>query len=281
MAIFYGRLETDRTVQKRGLAVHKPRRSIFVMRVFRGAIGPKRNGFARRGPRPARHADGAGRPPGLRRAAAWPVLVLVSAAVLLPAHAGTAEALRWVDRLQERITLCKDYQYRVTCYERLGGKEERRSFTLYAKDCRLVRIKITSGRGKGSDVAMDGQGRIRGRKGGLLKPFARTLKPEDTRLRSLRGVAFWESAAHSFLPDLRERMAQPGNRCEVEPAKDQPGRVLLGINRPGGVREQYWIDPEQLLLMKAETYESDQLVRRFVIEDVRTNVGLSDSFFSF
>jgi hypothetical protein len=33
--------------------------------------------------------------------------------------------------------------------------------------------------------------------------------------------------------------------------------------------------------MKAETYESDQLVRRFVIEYVRTNVGLPDSFFSF
>jgi hypothetical protein len=214
-------------------------------------------------------------------AALRPFLLVVALGLLIPGRAWAAEAEQWIERLQERIAECKDYQYLVTCYERQGKQEEQRGFTLFVKGSRLVRMKITDGRGKGSELAIDAQGRIRGRKGGLLKSFAQTLKPEDPRLHSLRGVAFWDATAQNFLAGLRERMAKPGSYCEIGPAGDPPGWLLLVVRRPGGASEQYWIDPEQRLLMKAEAYDAGQLVWRFVIRDVRVNVGLADRFFSF
>ncbi len=199
-----------------------------------------------------------------------------------PAAAGGGqEALQWVHRLQERTARCEDYQYLVRSYEKKGTREEERTYRLYVKDCRLVRIKVTGGRGKGSEAALDAQGRIHGRKGGLLKAFPKTLRPEDSRIRSLRGTAFWEAACHNFLKDLRERMAQPGARCEIGPDRDQSGRLLMVVDRPGGAHEKYWIDPQQMRLMKGEVYEDHQLVKRFTIEQVRENVGLTESFFSF
>ena len=43
----------------------------------------------------------------------------------------------------------------------------------------MVRIRVLQGRGKGSEAVMDARGRVRARKSGLLKPFARTLRPDD------------------------------------------------------------------------------------------------------
>jgi hypothetical protein len=186
-----------------------------------------------------------------------------------------------VERLQEKIAECVDYQYQISCYERKGNREEQRTFMLFAKQARLVRIKITAGRGKGSEAVLDAKGRVRGRKGGLLKPFAQTLSPDDRRICSLRGMAFWDAAAHRFLSALRARMEQPGNQCEIGPATDRPEWLLLVLNCPGGNREQYWIDPQELVLMKGELYEDGLLVHRFAISGVRVNVGLKDSFFSF
>jgi outer membrane lipoprotein-sorting protein len=197
---------------------------------------------------------------------------------------GTApelEPLQCLDCLQERIAQCKDYQYRVTCYEREGTREEERTYNLFAKDARMVRIKVTSGRGRGSEALLDARGRVWGRKGGLLKPFVQSLSMEDRRVRSLRGTAFWESAAHNYLRALRERIAHPDVRCTIERDAERPGTLRLIVNQPGEKREDYWIDAEPLRLRQGEIRESGQLVVRFTLQDMRENVGLSDGFFCF
>jgi hypothetical protein len=191
------------------------------------------------------------------------------------------DARSWMKRLRERVAQCGDYQYQMRCYDRKGNQEEQRSFTLFVKQARLVRIKVTDGRGKGSEAVRDAQGRVRARKGGVFKPFVRTLSPEDRRIRSLRGVTFWDAAAHNYLAALQERMEQPGSQCEIGPAPDRPEWLRLVMNCAGNYREQYWIDPQQLVVMKGECYEGDVLVHRFVISGVRIDAGLKDSFFSF
>jgi hypothetical protein len=197
------------------------------------------------------------------------------------AAAGTPEALQWVDRLQERLSQCHDYQYLVCSFERRGEQKESRSYRLFAKDSRLVRIRVVDGRGKGSEATLDPKGRVRGRKGGLLKPFAQTLKPDDDRLRSLRGTPFWDCACHNFLKELRARMTLPGTHCEIEPDRDQPAQLLLTVERPGAARERYWIDTHQMHIVRGETFEGDLLVQEFSIRELKENVGLNDDFFSF
>jgi outer membrane lipoprotein-sorting protein len=212
------------------------------------------------------------------------VCVVLIALVLAAGRAALADppqALRLVDRLQERLAQCRDYQCLIHSYERQGDRQEERSYRLYVKDCRLIRIKVVAGRGKGSEAVLDADGRVRGRKGGLLKPFVETLKPEDRRIRSLRGLPFWEAACHNFLKDLRLRLTDSGTRSELEKDPDQPERLLLIITRPGATHEKYWIDPQQLQVIRGQLFENDVLVREFSIQEVKENVGLSDDFFSF
>jgi outer membrane lipoprotein-sorting protein len=207
------------------------------------------------------------------------ILCLLAAGRAVVADA--PDALRLIDRLQERLAQCHDYQYVIRSFERDGNRQETRSYRLFVKDCRLVRIKVVEGRGKGSEAVVDAQGRVRGRRGGLLKPFAETLKPEDHRIRSLRGTPFWEAACHNFLKDLRLRVTDPGTHSDVEPDPDEPSRLLLCLKRPPNTCEKYWIDPRQMQLVRGELFEGDVLVQEFSINEIKENVGLSDGFFSF
>jgi outer membrane lipoprotein-sorting protein len=192
-----------------------------------------------------------------------------------------AEAVRLVDRLQNRLAQCRDYQYLLTSYERRGDRQEERAYRFYVKDARLVRIKIVAGRDKGSEAILDAQGQVRGRKGGLLKAFPRTLSPGDRRICSLCGTPFWDAACHNYLKALRARMAQAGTQCEVGPDREQPALLLLEVQRPAATRERYWVDPQLMHVVKGEVFEGDVLVRRFAVSEIKENVGLPDTFFSF
>jgi outer membrane lipoprotein-sorting protein len=219
---------------------------------------------------------------GTRARNLLPLIVLVAVLLRGPAAAaGTPVGLRLVDRLLDHLGQCRDYQFRVTAYERQGDQEEERTFRLFVKEERLVRIQVLAGRGKGSEAVLDAQGRVRGRKRGLLKTFATTLKPDDRRIRSLRGQPFWELACHHFLKELRARVAQPGTACEVEWEGEPPGLARLVLQRAPATRETYWVDLGQIHVLRGEDLESGRLVQRFAVSEVKENAGLSDAFFCF
>lgn len=204
--------------------------------------------------------------------------------IILPLTGGTSaesDPLQCLECLLDRLAQCKDYQYRVTCYERDGKREEERTYALFVKDARMVRVKVLAGRGRGSEAVLDARGRVWGRKGGILKPFVQSLSNDDRRVRSLRGMAFWESAAHNYLRALRGRMALPAARSTIERDKERSGSLRLVVEAPGDLREEYWIDTEPLRLRQGEIREAGQLVVRFVLQDMRENVGLPDGFFDF
>src|SRR5439155_25068812 len=165
---------------------------------------------------------------------------------ILATAGGAERAVGLIDQLQARLARCQDYRYDVTCYERKGNQQEERSCRFFGKGTRLVRIRVLQGRGKGSEAVMDPHGQVRARKSGVLKPFARTLRPDDPRVCSLRGGPFWEAACPNFLKALRIRVTQQGTECVVEPDVDQPALILLVLHLPGAIRERYWIDPQQM-----------------------------------
>ena len=84
-------------------------------------------------------------------------VILLALLLAAPAGAGSHEALQLIDRLQERVSQCHDYQYLVQSFERKGEKKEERSYRLFAKDEKLVRIKVVGGRGKGSEATLLGR----------------------------------------------------------------------------------------------------------------------------
>jgi outer membrane lipoprotein-sorting protein len=112
----------------------------------------------------------------------------------LATAAGGQRAGELIDELQAHLARSQDYQYDVTCYERKGNQQEERSYRFFVKGARLVRIRVLKGRGKGAEAVMDRHGQVRARKSGLLKTFARSLRPDDPRVCSLRGMPLWEAA---------------------------------------------------------------------------------------
>jgi outer membrane lipoprotein-sorting protein len=207
------------------------------------------------------------------------LLFLLTSGHTLAADSGEADRL--IERLQARLAGCRDYQYRMSCYERCGEREEERSYRVFVKDGRLVRIQVTAGRGRGSEAVLNARGQVRARKGGVLRAFARTLSPTDRRVCGLRGTPFWDAACHNFLAALQGRMTRPGAHCTLAPERNEPGVQVLHLQLPGGTHERYWIDLRAMHLVRGEIFEGDVLVHRFSISEIRENVGLSDSFFAF
>ena len=199
----------------------------------------------------------------------------------LATPSSTDRAVDLIGKLQEHVAHCQDFQYDVTCYERKGKQQEERSCRFFVKGDRLVRVRVLEGRGKGSEAVMNAEGRVRARKSGLFHPFVRTLRPDDPRIRSLRGSPFWEAACPNFLKALRLRVTQPENECDMAPDPEQPALSVMTLHGPGGVQERYWFDAQGMHLIKGLEFEGDLLIHRFAIANIRENVGLSDSFFSF
>jgi hypothetical protein len=185
-----------------------------------------------------------------------------------------------VDRLLQRMGGCQDFQYLLTSVEKLGSRKEERSCRFFVKDGQLVRIKVVAGRGRGSEAVRDSKGRVRVRKGGLLKALAATVRPDDPRVCSLRGTPFWEVAYPRFLQNLRERLLQPGAVSDVAPDRDRPELLQLVLRRPGA-RELYWIDARQMFVVSGESFEGEEMVCRFTVSEIRENVGLKTGFFKF
>jgi len=209
------------------------------------------------------------------------VLLALALSPLLASAAGAGQAVELLDELQAHLARCQDFRYEVACFERKGDQQEERRSRFFVKGERLVRVRVLQGRDRGSEAVLDPQSRVRARKGGLLRSLARTLRPDDSRVCSLRGTPFWEAAYPHFLKALRARAAQPGVECDVRPDRNESGLILVTLRRPGKIHERYWIDAQQRHLVKGEVFEDDLLVQRFTISDIQENVGLNDRFFSF
>jgi outer membrane lipoprotein-sorting protein len=209
---------------------------------------------------------------------------VLAPALLAPARGTTASSVRageLIEALQEHAAHCQDYQYDLASYERKGNQQEEQCCRFFGKGDRLVRVRVLQGRGRGSEAVMDAEGRVRARKGGLLKAFTRTLRPDDPRVSDLCGRPFWEAACPNYLQTLRQRVTQPGSECELGRDPQQPALVVLTLRQPSGIQEQYWIDPQGMHLVRGLELEGGLLVHRFTVSNIRENAGLSDSFFSF
>src|SRR5262245_50726656 len=129
-----------------------------------------------------------------------------------PKPAETLTAADVAKRLQTRFEQMTDYECVLQTETRAAGKVEAGTFRVWYRRPGLLRLRVLKGRRKGSELVLGPDGVLRGRRGGLLKPFSRRLSRSDPSLRSLRGQPAWELDFGSFLRAMRERMALPGSK---------------------------------------------------------------------
>src|SRR5947208_5705589 len=95
------------------------------------------------------------------------------------------------DRLRERFARITDYECVMRTETRAGSRKEAAAFQVWYRKPGLFRLRVLKGRHHGSELALGTDGTLRGRRGGLLRPFSRRLSRSDPSLRSLRGQPAW------------------------------------------------------------------------------------------
>ena len=189
-------------------------------------------------------------------------------------------------RLQGRFDRIRDYECVIRTETHAGSRVEAAAFRLWYRKPGLLRLRVLRGRRQGSELVVGSDGVLRGRRGGLLRPFSRRLDRSDPALRSLRGQPAWELDFGSFLRAMHERMALPDSTAIVRmPAAAEPHLRLEVRYRPPGaahfLRDIWFIDPALWLIAAGDVFDGDTRVDHIEFSAIRVDTGLPEGGFRF
>jgi hypothetical protein len=218
---------------------------------------------------------------------AWLSLVLVLAAYSLAAQSAPSLSPDNVaNSLQSRFERLTDYDCLLKTETHAGSKIEAMTFHLWYRRPGLLRLRVLQGRHKGSELVLGPDGTLRGRRGGLLKPFTRRLSRNDPSLRSLRGQPAWELDFGSFLRAMRERMALPGSTAVVHVPTATESHLLLEVRYPPEgsdrfLRDLWAVDEGEWLLASGDVFDGETRVDHVEFSQIRVDQGTPESWFHF
>jgi hypothetical protein len=213
----------------------------------------------------------------------WPVLLGVLLSPLrLSTAAETVGPDEVIRRAEERFRTLNDYDCLADTDTRAGKKSASGTYHLWFKKPEMVRIRVIRGGHRGSEVAIDANGKVRGREGGLLKPFVVGLSKTDRRLRSIRGVPITELDWGSFYKTYHERAARAGAHTTLAPRASDEAPYLVTVtytDKGLRMRETFRIDPMRWIMLEGEVFEEDVRVDHIVFREAHLDVGTSERFF--
>jgi hypothetical protein len=190
------------------------------------------------------------------------------------------------ERLQQRFDRMQDYVCLIQSETRAATRVEAMTFRLWFRKPRLLRLRVLHGRREGSELIVDTSGVLRGRRGGILRPFSRRLDRSDPSLRSLRGQPAWELDFGSFLLAMRARMALSGSVSTVSRATGSDPHLYLEVRyRPSPsdhpLRDVWGIDPREWLLTSGDVFDGEVRVDHIEISEIHVDTGIKESWFHF
>jgi outer membrane lipoprotein-sorting protein len=199
------------------------------------------------------------------------------------AHAGQAlTPAEVIARGEERFRSLQDYECTVDVETKLAPKVVSGSGRFWFKQPRMLRVRVTDGPGKGSEVAVDSQGQIRGRRRGLLSFVVKRLQANDRRLHTLRGTSMLELDWGSFFLRYPAAALRPDAVIALAPRQDPNSLCRVVVTYPDlgkSVREVYSLDPRQWIIVEGELCEGDVRVEHVVFRDIKFDTGVAPAFF--
>jgi len=179
------------------------------------------------------------------------------------------------DRAWQAWQGIKDYTCILSSYNRLGDKEEYRTYEYWYLKPGYVRMKVIKGKGKGGEAFYDPhRHKVRGHKGGFFSFVVLTLEPTDKRVTSIRGARVDETTFGYILSQLKPYIDH--GQCEVA----QGNFVTVSCKSPvpyhGDIFSEKVVFNNQLFPVVWERYGKDgTLLYRLECKDVRINKGLT------
>lgn len=165
---------------------------------------------------------------------------------------------------------------------RLENRVESGSCQFWFKQPRMLRLKVLRGSKRGSQVAVDSSGQIRGSRGGILGLIVRRLTTNDPRLLTIRGASILTLDWGSFFVRYRATTLRPDTLVFLAPHPDpnSPFEVTVTYQNEGkAMREIYRLDPHLWVIVEGTVYENETQVAHVVFRDIKLNTGLTESWF--
>ncbi|MBI9098461.1 MAG: hypothetical protein JEY91_08275 [Spirochaetaceae bacterium] len=181
----------------------------------------------------------------------------------------------------EHLNTIKDYQCRMYEWSIKGKKEEIRYINFYFLSPRLIRMDILKGNragDTGSIGVLREDGRVRGRKGGILSAIAVTVDREHGLATTIRGVTFDESDAIA----AHERLLFLLDNSQIDLFEDPSGWLFecyLFEEDEGVTREVLFLDRLTMMPLFTKSYEKNKLVQFVQWDSYIINAGLPEELF--
>ncbi|MBB6479700.1 LolA family protein [Spirochaeta isovalerica] len=199
---------------------------------------------------------------------------------LLPAQQNE-DPWRIVGRMEKMLSEIEDYQCRMYEWSVKGRKEEIRYINFYFKKPRLIRMDIIRGNRNGDDgsiAVLEEDGKVTGRKGGILSPFAVKVEKDSPLATTIRGVAFDQSDAIAAW----ERLVGLKDSSRLIFTVEAEGWLFdFSLNEPenGITREVLFISKNNLMPLYTKSFEGRNLVQHVVWRSYLINTGLPRELF--
>jgi outer membrane lipoprotein-sorting protein len=207
---------------------------------------------------------------------------LVGASCVAASAANEAPAITAFDRAFASVN---DYTCILHVREAKGTQTQDRVYQYFVMRPHYVKTLILDGDGKGSGGVWVGGDQVSGHLGGILSGIHLKIDLHDRRAVSLRGITIPEGLLPRIIDDYG---TIPGKLTQVDGGKVggvETDRVELKVADPASNHDV----SDQILYLSKEThwpirqimYSGSQIVLDESVNDLKTNVGLTQSDFPF
>jgi len=171
----------------------------------------------------------------------------------------------------------KDYTCVMDSYNRLGNREEYKTYEYWYLKPGYIRMKVINGKGKGGEVFFDPtRNKVRGHKGGFFSFVVLTLEPTDKRVTSIRGVRV-DQTSFGYILDQLKPYVEAG-QCKVIEENGMKGLECTATDKAyfGDIWKEKIIMDNSLMPVVWERYGKDgTLLYKLVCKGVKLNSGLT------
>lgn len=203
---------------------------------------------------------------------------------LCPALGSAATPDSVVTGFERAIAALDDYQCRVQEYAWQGSVSEAKVINFYFKKPRLIRVDVLTSNKRGdagSVGVLRGDGKVVGRRGGLLGAFAFTFDKHDPLVATVRGASFDEIDLRGLAERFRRHLTEgSGSLLEAPGVYELVLEPRSGQFTGGMTREVLRLSTDTFLPLSADSYEGARIVEHAAWMSFILNAGLPAALFN-
>jgi len=207
------------------------------------------------------------------------------AAVLAGAGTAIAQAGTVLDEANAVFAKVDDYTVTIAVHETDGSRVRDHVYAYAFRRPSLAKLDIVSGTNKGGGIVWRGGDTVRAHLGGISSSIRRTMGLHDKQVESIRGDSMDSGTMPAILAHFTPATGEISEGAGPVIGEMPTDAVTLKVADPaadkGVTREVLYFSKATHLPVRRESFAGETLVKSETFSNLKTNVGLKDSDFSF